>query len=216
MKLLAIDTSLASCSVALLIENQVYELHEIAPQQQTKLVLSMIDGLFFTHHVNLKKLDAICFTKGPGNFTGARIGAAVTQGLAISANLCVIPVSTLQLLAQVAFVKYHVKKVCICLNAHMNRLYYGQYQLDANNIMQPLIPDQVILTENLQEPNKDFAAVGDGWNFLKEKNTEIFEVEPRAGVLITLGQYYYTKKMTVSAIEAIPVYLQDENIWRKS
>ena len=99
MKILAIETATETCSVALLCNGQVTSRYEQQPQKQAQLVLPMVDELMSAAGLKPAQLDAIAFGAGPGSFTGLRIAAAVTQGIAISADLPVVPVSTLAALA---------------------------------------------------------------------------------------------------------------------
>ena len=105
MKILAIDTSSNACGVALLCNNEVKALHELAPMQQTQKILPMIDALLGEAKVSLNQLDALAFGCGPGSFTGVRIAVSVMQGLGYAMNLPLIPVSSLAALAQAAYVE---------------------------------------------------------------------------------------------------------------
>ena len=87
VKLLALDTSTEACSVALSINNQLLTLDEVYPQQHSKRILPMIQQLLSQAQLSLSQLDGIVFGKGPGSFTGVRIGAGVCQGLGFGANL---------------------------------------------------------------------------------------------------------------------------------
>src|SRR5471032_2163673 len=105
MKILAIDTSANACSVALLINNETLSSHKVIPMQQAQLILPMIEELLLTANITLNQLDALAFGCGPGSFTGVRIAASVAQGLAVAHDLPVISVSSLQALAQAAFLQ---------------------------------------------------------------------------------------------------------------
>ena len=83
-RILALETAGETCSVALLDDGNVIERFEHAPRRQTELVLPMVEGLLADAGVRLKDLDGIAFGHGPGAFTGVRVAAAVTQGLAFS------------------------------------------------------------------------------------------------------------------------------------
>ena len=105
MNLLALETATEHCSVALL-RSAVDGSHEVlvrrlhAPRQQTELILPMIDEVLTESGLRLNQLDGLAYSRGPGAFTGVRIAAAVAQGLALGADLGVVPVSSLQALAQ--------------------------------------------------------------------------------------------------------------------
>jgi len=100
LKLLAIDTSTEACSAALFSDGEIKELWELAPRRHAELVLSMIDTLCADAGIGVANLDGLAFGRGPGAFTGLRIGAGVIQGIAFGLDLSVVPVSSLAALAQ--------------------------------------------------------------------------------------------------------------------
>ena len=101
--LLALDTSTEACSVALWHKGEKTYLDELAQRTHTKRILPMIDELLANSGINLKQVDALAFGRGPGSFTGVRVGAGIAQGLALGADLPVIAVSNLTAMAQAAF-----------------------------------------------------------------------------------------------------------------
>src|SRR3989338_3305711 len=156
IKLLAIDCSLDACSVALLVNNRISERFQIAPHQHSELLLSMIDHLLIENSLTLKNLHAIALTIGPGAFTGLRIAASVTQGLAFAADLPVIFVSTLQTIAQGIWRQQGIKHTMITIDAKMDEWYRGEYRLSADEFMEPIVPDQLIKPDQIQFPDEKF------------------------------------------------------------
>ena len=61
MKLLAIETSSSACSIALLIDHQVIAMHELAPMQQTQLILPRIEALLFNKKYSIKSIGCNIF-----------------------------------------------------------------------------------------------------------------------------------------------------------
>jgi tRNA threonylcarbamoyladenosine biosynthesis protein TsaB len=132
MKLLALDTASAQCSAALLYEDRLCSRRAPTARDHATLILPMIDALLAEAGVKLQQLDGIAFGRGPGSFTGVRIAAAVTQGLAAGADLPVLPVSDLRALAAQARrvappTSTAARHVLACMDARMGEVYWGVF-----------------------------------------------------------------------------------------
>ena len=99
-RILALDTATEACSAALLNQQQIDARFEIAPRDHTQRILPLIEALLQAQQLELTALDALAFGRGPGSFTGVRIGIGIAQGLALGAMLPMIGISTLATLAQ--------------------------------------------------------------------------------------------------------------------
>ena len=128
MKLLALDTATEWCSVALWLDGVLLERELRAERGHGDQVLAMVDELLVQSGTALTRLDAIAFGRGPGAFTGLRLAASVTQGLAYSATLPVIPVSNLRALAQqcLAGAADGVRALA-CHDARMGEVYWAGF-----------------------------------------------------------------------------------------
>lgn len=129
MRLLALDTATEACSAALLIGHEVRVREEEAGRRAAELILGMIDALLAEAGVSLASLDAIAFGRGPGGFTGVRLAASVTQGLAFGAGLPVAPVSDLAALAQRGLDEEPgICRVLALGDARMREVYWGCFE----------------------------------------------------------------------------------------
>ncbi|MFO7324770.1 MAG: tRNA (adenosine(37)-N6)-threonylcarbamoyltransferase complex dimerization subunit type 1 TsaB [Pseudomonadota bacterium] len=147
MKLLALDTASAQCSAALLLGDRLLVRGVPTARDHAKLLLPMVDELLAEGGVTLRGLDGIAFGRGPGSFTGLRVAAAVTQGLAAGANLPVRPVSSLRALAaQVRRVLADRGEAPLqgsllaCMDARMGEVYWGVFApalADADEAVSP-------------------------------------------------------------------------------
>ncbi len=97
--ILGIETSTDACSVALTGPWPTRQSFELNPRGHAASLLPMIRDLLAQCGVEARQLDALAFAAGPGSFTGLRIAAGVTQGLAFALAKPVIPVSTLAAMA---------------------------------------------------------------------------------------------------------------------
>src|SRR5690606_33623710 len=99
MRLLAIETSTEACSVAVMVDGAVSERFEIAPRRHAELVLPWAETLLAEAGLRRADLDAIAVSRGPGAFTGVRLGISIAQGIALALDRPLVAVSTLAVLA---------------------------------------------------------------------------------------------------------------------
>jgi tRNA threonylcarbamoyladenosine biosynthesis protein TsaB len=222
MKILAIDTATEACSVALNLDGEIIERYTIEPRSHASQVLPMIDELLAEAGVVLTALDAIAFDRGPGSFTGIRIGTSVVQGLAFGAELSVIPISSLVILAQIASATFKTPDLVAMLDARMDEIYWATFKrVDDRLILQG--EEQLSPPDKLILPAGQWAAVGTGWGaygHLLQRNTSIDwctvlpEALPRAADLASLAAVVWENQGGVEPNLALPVYLR-HNVARK-
>ena len=226
--LLALDTSTEACSVALWHKGEKTHLDELAQRTHTKRILPMIDELLVNSGINLKQVDALAFGRGPGSFTGVRVGAGIAQGIAFGADLPVIAVSNLTAMAQAAFELYQAENVAAAIDARMNEVYFSQVKREKvrselGEFFQwnPVIEEQVCQPEKVLEQFSDLSAyrVGTGWTAypqFKENGLEGSDIIlPSAQYMLELALTDYAQNKVISALEIEPVYLRNEVTWKK-
>lgn len=216
MNILGFDTSANACSVALLTGDKITEHHEIAPMQQAKRILPIINQLLAAEKITLKQLDAIAFGCGPGSFTGVRIATSVAQGLAFAAEKPLIPVSSLAALAQTAYTDLGWKKLIVAVDARMNECYWAWYEVDSDHLVKLNGKENITAPKAIQIPDEtSWYGVGNAWDIYNAeiivksipKNTQPI---PTAKAIISLAKDRFLQGNVVPAREAIPVYLRDE------
>ena len=231
MNYLAIDASTEACSVALQVNGKLYSRYDLCPQSHSLQLLPMVDEVLTEAGIKLSQCDGLIFGRGPGSFTGVRIGVGVAQGLAFSANLPVFGVSSLQAMAQLAFIQGKVNGkstgVIAAIDARMGEVYNGYFMLDENNIMQPQCAEAVTAPEQLAQHlssvvNKPEYGVGSAWDAYNEKlsslksNTGSPEVLfPSAEAMLAIGVISLEQGKGVAAEDAQPVYVRDTVSWKK-
>ncbi len=99
MKLLAFETATEACSVALYLDGEIIERHEVAPRLHAEYALPWAEELLAQAGVKRSQLDAIAVSRGPGAFTGVRLAIALAQGIALALHKPVVAVSTLMAIA---------------------------------------------------------------------------------------------------------------------
>ncbi len=214
MKVLALETANEQCSVSVIDDTQeLFFQLDARAKAQTQTILPMIEQGLNDLGLAVSDLTAIAFSRGPGSFSGVRINAAVTQALAWSNDLPVIPVSTLQALAQAAYRLHGLTAVTAVLDARMNEVYVASYQLDAQGIMQSVDEEQLLSYEQGAEAVK-FTRVGSGANLVQETASEYKNVSATAQDIAVIARAAAKTENWVSAELALPVYLRD-NAWKK-
>ncbi len=218
--LLALDTATEACSAALLHQGQVLHRFEVCPQQHTRKILPMVDALLAEAGLTLGQLDALAFGRGPGSFTGVRIGIGIAQGLAFSAELPLIGVSNLAAMAEQARVEQGAEQVLAAIDARMNEVYWGQFAVK-DGLMQP-VTDEVVLPPTEVISQLDSAAlVGTGWAAypaLAETlgvSGEAAITLPSARHMLALAAKDLAGGKVSDALSAEPVYLRDKVTWKK-
>jgi tRNA threonylcarbamoyladenosine biosynthesis protein TsaB len=128
VRLLAFDTSTNWLSVACGDGHAWCMRAEPAGQAHSERLLPLVDAVLRECGFALRELDAIAFGAGPGSFTGVRIACGVAQGLAFAAALPLVPVPTLEALAQQGWRTHGVSRVLACLDARMREVYVAAYE----------------------------------------------------------------------------------------
>lgn len=104
MIVLAFDTALDACSVAICEEGRTLaHRHELLSKGHAELLLPMIQSAMAEAALDYKDLDLLAVTVGPGTFTGLRVGLSAARGIALTTGLRVAGVSTLAAIADGAW-----------------------------------------------------------------------------------------------------------------
>jgi tRNA threonylcarbamoyladenosine biosynthesis protein TsaB len=215
MKILAIETSTTACSVALLIEDEIKFLHKIAPMQQAKLILPMINDILESNNIKLNQLDALAFGCGPGSFTGVRIAISVMQGLAYASQIPLISISSLAAVAQAAYTDLGWKKLLVAMDARINEVYYGAYQINEHGLAYLIGEETVCPPQQVKfSEENDWYGVGNGWQVYHEQLAKqpvaIDDTRlPLATAVALLAKQKHQERDWVSPAEALPVYLRN-------
>jgi tRNA threonylcarbamoyladenosine biosynthesis protein TsaB len=222
--ILAIETSSELASCALLNKNGAAPAAVLARESSgvrthSQSVLPMVQELLREAGVKLADCDAIAFGAGPGSFTGVRTACGVAQGLAFGANLPVLPLVTLEAMAEACRARTKATEVLAVLDARMGEVYWAQYRWNGawETVSEPAlcVPDAVAPL-----PTADggiAAACGNGFSaypeafankpFAAGAHTDIL---PHARELAVLGVAALAAGRAVPADEAQPIYLRNK------
>jgi tRNA threonylcarbamoyladenosine biosynthesis protein TsaB len=222
VKILALDTATESCSAALLIEGRLVALEERLERGHAERILPMLDELLCRERLTPAALSAIAFGRGPGAFTGVRLAASVTQGLAFGAGVSVVPVSDLRAVAQRAL-DAHPELTCVlvCNDARMHEVYWGCFERSSDGLAAAAAPERVGSPGSVALPpawTGPVHGVGSGFGaypqlrqLLAGRGDLCSEgLLPRAHEIARLAVPEVAAGRVLPADQALPVYLRDE------
>jgi tRNA threonylcarbamoyladenosine biosynthesis protein TsaB len=215
MKLLVLDTSTEYCSAALWLNGRIQARRALAGQRHSSLLLPMVDELLRESGFALRQLDGIGYGAGPGSFTGLRIACAVTQGLALGADLPVVGVSTLESIAE----QTGAAQVLTVLDARMAEVYWAAYRREGagwHAVSEP----QLALPESVAVPDEgDWVGAGNGFAALGEilrprLAARLARIDdtlmPDAAAMAPLAAAAFARGEGMDAALATPIYLRDK------
>jgi tRNA threonylcarbamoyladenosine biosynthesis protein TsaB len=112
--ILNIETATPVCSVVLAENQKVLSIRESAEDKSHARNLTVfIKEILTEQHLNIRDLSAVAIGKGPGSFTGLRIGVATAKGLAYGANIPLLAMSTLEIMVNHAFFTIDKEKISV-------------------------------------------------------------------------------------------------------
>lgn len=215
--ILNIETSETICSVALANNNKIIALKESTEERShARLVTVFIEEIFVNSTYSLQNLDAIAVTKGPGSYTGLRIGVSTAKGLCYGLSIPLISVGTLTALANAAIKKkeYNNCKICPMIDARRMEVYSAIYNNDLTKIKKVSAD---ILTEDsyseyLTENNIVFLGSGSAkFNEILNNSNAKFdsEIVPSATNMVEVSHNKFINKEFEDVAYFEPYYLKD-------
>ena len=225
-RILAIDTATEACSVAIWNQGEIHALFELCPREHTQRILPLVQQILAESGLTLAQLDALAFGRGPGSFTGVRIGIGIAQGLALGADLPMLGISTLQTMAQGAWRMTGAQRVLSAIDARMGEVYWGQFERQQDGrwsesegeaVLSP--PQALARAQGLQG---NWAYVGTGWQTYPDlvagaaiNLADGQMLLPQAEDMLPLALQAWQQGLAVSVENAEPTYLRNEVTWKK-
>lgn len=124
MKLLAVDTALGACSVAVIDGEQVRaHRHEFMDRGHAEALAPMVDETMNDAKIGFSSLDRLAVTTGPGTFTGQRVGLAFMRALRIALHRPLIGITTLAAMAEAAKAEAGLARAIALHDARRDEVY---------------------------------------------------------------------------------------------
>ncbi len=216
--ILAVETALQTCSVALTENDKLLALVEAEGRyMHAEKITVFINDVLADAGKNVKDIELICVSKGPGSYTGLRIGVSVAKGLAFGLDIPLVSVSTLEGLTVGALLKHKDKEALYCpmIDARRMEIYTSVYNSDCG-----IVEDAAakIVDENtfagLLSENKIYF-FGDGMEkcrHLLEKHSNAYfidNIKPSAAYLIPSAIKLFEAGKFENLLTFEPYYLKD-------
>ncbi|HEY4292477.1 tRNA (adenosine(37)-N6)-threonylcarbamoyltransferase complex dimerization subunit type 1 TsaB [Luteibacter sp.] len=218
MNFLAIETSTEACSVALVHGDVVLERSEIAPRRHAELVLPMADDLLAEAGLKRQALDGIAVGRGPGAFTGVRLGVSLAQGMAMALDVPVVTVSSLQALALEA--PDDDASILSVIDARMGEIYVATWRREDDGGITLIDRERVDTAAALELPEATaWHVVGTGWatyeSVLRQRiHAPVRSADggryPQARHVAEVAARRFRDGEAVAPELALPVYLRDK------
>lgn len=193
MLVLAIDTATKIGSVALYDDKigVIGEINLYVKVNHSNVIMDAVDSLFKLSGLNIKDVDRIAVTIGPGSFTGIRIGTAIAKGLAYSLKKPIVGVNELDVLAYMGENREDI--IVPLIDARKERVYFSKYRYVDSILLREEEYKDGELRDVLEElKGKKVTFIGDGATVNEKLINEILEKDyniyskansiPRAGV----------------------------------
>lgn len=227
MKLLALETCTEACSIALWIDGELRERHALAPRQHAELALPWAEALLADAGIAKSQLDAIAVGRGPGAFTGVRLGVALAQGIALALDRPVVPISTLAALAMRAHTLAPADRdfeaplfVLAAIDARMSELYVSHFELrdgDAFALSEEAlaVPDTVALLADREDAygvGTGFAALDGALRARLSSRLRAIDADalPHASDIARLAVHAYARGEAMAPERVEPAYLRNQ------
>ena len=213
MQILALETSTESGSCALWQDGAVIE--RICPpgRSHSETLLPLVRELLVDGGIGIGQLDAIAFDTGPGAFTGLRVACGAAQGLAVAADLPLLPVVSLEAMAAAT----GAARVLSLLDARMGEVYSASYQRQGDAmVLQGEI--RVTAPDNVDLPSSDWLVCGNALTAypalaerLRAAGLALMPaVLPEASWLARLGALKLAAGEGIDPALAAPLYIRDK------
>ena len=220
--ILAIETGTDICSVALVRDGELVALRESDEERNhAKKIAVFVDELLRECGVAADELDAVAVSKGPGSYTGLRIGVSFAKGLCYGQNIPLVAVGSLDSLVEVAREDYEAgivdvenwNEAILCPMIDARRMEVYTQLFNAEGVAQSEVEAKIIDAESFAEQRngKPFVIFGSGAKKCEEvlSGATFIDVVPSARGMARLAEKAFAEGNTEDVAYFEPFYLKD-------
>ena len=216
MNILAIDTCTETASVTLLKSGESYSRELSGIDKTSGHILKLCDEVFEESQSQLREVNLVSYSQGPGSFTGVRMCIGVVQGLSLSMEIPTMGFTTLELVGFGASQILKSNKIAIALDARMGEVYWATFVDGLVGNMKICCPEEA------DHLDHSFVGVGSGWRAYSEKlkfASNISDIDltikPESSALIELSLRAMNTGLKGTLELPKPIYLRN-NVAKKS
>ena len=220
--ILAIETGTDICSVALIRDGELIALRESDEERNhAKKIAVFVDELLREYDIAAEELDAVAVSKGPGSYTGLRIGVSFAKGLCYGQNIPLVAVGSLDSLVEVAREDFEAgiidieqwDNALLCPMIDARRMEVYTQLFDTDGVAQSEVEAKIIDEESFSEERKDrpFVIFGNGAKKCTEvlEGATFIEVVPSARGMARIAEQAFAEGKTEDVAYFEPFYLKD-------
>lgn len=216
---LCIDTSGASCSVALQTQNRLITLSESCPRGHNRRLIPMLRAACLEAGITFSDLRLLGYVAGPGSFTGLRISVGLVQGLAYGLAIPTVAISSLAALAAPS--ADAGLNILAASHARADEIFFAYYRPAAGRPggLELLGKESVLRAEELNLPPAAYIGVGSAWQKsdlrqqmaakLGEPVKTVTVSDPDIGQVMQLTLDFAARGLVQPALSARPSYLRE-------
>ena len=219
-RLILIETSTALCSAALAEDGVITSYRESsAPKAHASLTAVFIQEMLEEKGLTIADCDAVCVSKGPGSYTGLRVGVSTAKGLCFGSGKPLIAISTLDILVAQAQIPDNLKYIVPMVDARRMEVYAAVYEIAGqagNDVRQitetaPAIIDENSYSDILEKGMVLFIGDGAGKcaDVIKHPNATFLQCWPKAAAMHEPAMKPYKEKRFEDVAYFEPFYLKE-------
>ena len=219
-RLILIETSTALCSAALAEDGVITSYRESsAPKAHASLTAVFIQEMLEEKGLTIADCDAVCVSKGPGSYTGLRVGVSTAKGLCFGSGKPLIAISTLDILVAQAQIPDNLKYIVPMVDARRMEVYAAVYEIAGqagNDVRQitetaPAIIDENSYSDILEKGKVLFIGDGAGKcaDVIKHPNATFVQCWPKASAMLVPAMKAYKEKQFEDVAYFEPFYLKE-------
>lgn len=218
--LLAVETSAKLCSLAIHVDGRWIEDTQNVERLHNQVVLGNLEALCRAASVGRGDFHGVTFAAGPGSFTGIRIAASLTQGIAYACGAGVVAVSSSLALAVAAYrhggLPATAAGVLTVTRSRRDAYYVAGFTPAQQGAMHRVMDDRLIVGVDSPPdlPPRDWVGVGDRPPWWPEAQPFIDDAAVTATVVGELALPIFDAGEALPPTAAVPVYISGDSPWK--